>query len=202
MSQKKHLIEELKSHGFLKDKKILQAFDKVKRENFVLPEHKKYAYVNEPLPILKNQTISQPLTVVAMTDALDIKEGQKILEIGSGSGYQAAILSELIGEKGTLITLERIHELSEFARKNLKNYKNVVVIEGDGSKGCKKEAPFDRIIVTASARKIPDKLLEQLSNSGIMVIPVGNEMYVIKKTIKGIKKEMIGYYNFVPLVED
>ncbi len=202
--KKERLIRELQDRGLLKDKRILDAFRKVPREEFVLAEHRGYSYVNEPLPILKGQTISQPLTVAAMTEALDLKEGQKILEVGTGSGYQAAILSELTGKSGRVITIERIHELAEFAAGNLHRtgYSNVTVIEGDGSTGYENQAPYDRIMVTASAVRIPPKLIEQLKEGGKMVIPVGKEMYLIGKKKGKIEKAMLGYYMFVPLVED
>lgn len=200
--KKERLIRELQDYGHLKGKRILDAFRKVNREEFVPQEQRDCAYVNEPLPIMKGQTISQPLTVVAMTEALDVREGQKILEVGSGSGYQAAIIAELAGIEGKVITIERIHELAEFAKKNLRKYPNATVIEGDGSKGYEAEAPYDRIMVTASAGRIPPKLVEQLKENGKMMIPVGNEMYLVEKKKKGILKTMIGYYRFVPLVED
>ncbi len=202
--KKERLIRELQDCGLLKGKKILDAFRKVPRENFILPGQRDYAYANEPLPILKGQTISQPLTVVAMTEALDLKEGQKILEVGSGSGYQAALLAELAGRNGKVITIEIIPELAGFAEKNLRRdgYTNAEVIPGDGSKGYAEEAPYDRIMVTASATRIPQKLVEQLKEGGRMVIPVGEEMYLIRKNKGKIEKTMLGHYMFVPLVED
>jgi protein-L-isoaspartate(D-aspartate) O-methyltransferase len=189
-------------YNFKFSKKVIDAFRKVPRENFVLPEYKEFAYDDNPLPILKGQTISQPTTVMIMTDALEVKEGQKILEIGSGSGYQSAILSVLVGEKGKVYTTEIIPELAEFAKKNLKDYKNVKVIKAKGV-GYKKEAPYDRIIVTAAAREIPFKLLEeQLKDSGIMIVPVGppylQRLLKIRK-LKKIKIEDLGDFMFVPL---
>lgn len=197
---KEKLIQLLKKGGYIRSKKVEKAFVDVPREKFVPEEMKKYAYINEPLPIMKGQTISQPLTVVVMTEALDVKEEQKILEIGTGSGYQAAILSRLVGKNGKVITIERIPELVEFAKKNLKEYKNVVVVSGNGSVGYDEEAPYDRIIVTAEAPDIPKKLLEQLKHGGKMVIPVRDKMWVITKTKNGFKKEFLGYFSFVPLI--
>jgi len=197
--RKRLLIRELQSCGLLSNKNVLGAFKKVPRENFVLPKYRKYAYVNEPLPLPEGQTISQPFTVVSMTEALDAAPGQKVLEVGSGSGYQAAILSEIVGNKGKVVTMEIIAKLKEFAEKNLSGYKNVEVILGDGSEGFPREAPYDRMIVTASAKAVPEKLVEQLKDGGTMVIPVGEEMYVIKKKGKALEKTMIGYYAFVPL---
>ena len=133
-----------------------------------------------------------------MTEALDVSGG-KVLEVGAGSGYQAAILS-LLAKK--VITIERIKELYEFAKSNLRSYKNVIIIHDDGSKGWEKEAPYDRIIVTASARDIPEPLIEQLKNNGKMVLPVKDEMFLVEKKSRKITKTFLGYYAFVPFVED
>jgi len=198
--KKEFLMKELISQGYLKTKEIIEAFKKVKRENFVLADQREHAYANHPLSIGEGQTISQPLTVAAMTEALQPKERQKILEIGSGSGYQAAILSEIVGKKGKIITAERIHELFLFAKKNLKNYKNVFVFEGDGTLGYDKEKPYDRIIVTASAPHLPKKLFDQLKENGLLVIPIGDEMFRITKKKGKMEKEFLGYYVFVPLI--
>ena len=153
------------------------------------------------MPILENQTISQPLTIAAMTEALQPGNGQKILEVGAGSGYQAAILSEIVGKPGRIITTDRIKELVIFARTNLKKtgYSNITIVEYDGSQGYEKEAPYDRIIVTASAPEIPEALINQLKKGGRLVIPVKDEMFLIEKN-KEIKKTLLGYYVFVPLI--
>ncbi|MFC2143258.1 protein-L-isoaspartate(D-aspartate) O-methyltransferase [Candidatus Aenigmatarchaeota archaeon] len=198
--KKKKLIDELVSQGYLHNKHVIAAFRKVPREDFVLPEHKKLAYANYPLPIYEDQTISQPLTVAALTEALKPKANQKIMEIGAGSGYQAAILSEIVGKKGVVIAVERLHTLSEFAKKNLKKYKNVFVIESDGTCGYEKEAPYDRIVVSASAPEVPKPLLNQLKTNGILVITIMNELFTIKKTKKGLDKKLIGNFVFVPLI--
>ena len=138
-----------------------------------------------------------------MTEALQPHKGDKVLEIGTGSGYQAAILAEIV-KPGKVYTIERIKELVEFAKKNLRNYKNVEVIHGDGSEGLKEKAPFDCIIVTACAPKIPEVLVDQLSFGGRMVIPVGEKehlqrlMLIIKK--KNIEKIDLGPFVFVPLI--
>jgi protein-L-isoaspartate(D-aspartate) O-methyltransferase len=200
--QKSELIEYLISAGYLKTPAVIEAFSRVRREDFIPAGMKRYAYINEPLPIGHGQTISQPLTVAAMTEALDVRPGMKILEVGAGSGYQAAILSEIIGKNGKVITTERIAELYEYAKNNMKNFENVFVVHCDGSKGYEKEAPYDRIIVTASASSVPKKLVEQLKSGGKMVIPVGHEMYLIEKQDNDIRKTFMGFYAFVPLVED
>jgi len=205
MKEKKALIEYWRNSKIIMSKAILRAFEEINREDFVLPEYRKYAYVDEPLPTFADQTISQPTTVAIMTQALEPKPGQKILEIGSGSGYQAAILSEIVGPTGKVITIERIKDLAEFAKKNLKTYKNVKVVYADGSKGYIKEAPYDRIIVTAAAKKMPEVLFEQLKENGIMIIPVGaltwaQRLLKVKK-VRGKKGiEDLGPFVFVPLV--
>ena len=199
-SAKERLIDELIDYGYLRTKEIIEAFRKVPRENFVEKEFIKQAYVNEPLPIREGQTISQPLTVAAMTEALQPRKGHKVLEIGAGSGYQAAILAEVV-KPGKIITLERKPRLVEFSRNNIKKcgYQNVSVIHSDGANGWPDEAPYDRIIVTASAREIPDALIAQLKEGGRLVIPVGDEMILVEKN-KEIKKTFLGYYAFVPLL--
>lgn len=198
------MVNHLIRHGALKTKRIIDAFRKVDRANFCLREYKKFAYVDQPLPILKGQTISQPTTVAIMTEAIQPRKGEKILEIGTGSGYQAAILAEIV-YPGKVFTIERIKELFEFAKKNLKDYKNVFVIYGDGSKGLKEEAPFDCILVTACAPKIPNVLKEQLKINGRMVIPVGENLYLqdlllLKKTKYGFNILNLGPFAFVPLI--
>lgn len=183
------------------NKKIIGAFKTVPRENFVLKEYKTQAYEDIALPILAGQTISQPTTVAIMTEALEVKEGQKILEIGTGSGYQAAILSRLVKDQGKIFTTEIIEELVAFAKKNLKTYKNVKVIHSDGSIGLKQKAPFDRIIVTAACPKIPNELTNQLKKDGILVAPVGGRFSqkLIKYQKKDNKTEILGDFIFVPL---
>ena len=199
------LVEHIKSVGYLKSKQVEEALRKVPRYLFVPENTKHLACRDMPLSIGYNQTISQPSTVVAMTEALKVKKNQKILEIGTGSGWQAAILSHLVGEKGSVYTIETVKELAEFARKNIKKLgiENIEVFEKDGSEGLKEKTPFDRIIVTAACPDIPKTLIEQLKQGGIMVIPVGNlylqEMYVVKKQKGKIEKTSIGSFMFVPL---
>jgi protein-L-isoaspartate(D-aspartate) O-methyltransferase len=199
------LIEHIKSIGYLKSKQVEDALRKIPRHSFVPESIRHLAYRDTPLFIGYNQTISQPSTVVAMTEALDVKKDQKILEIGTGSGWQSAILSRLVGEKGFVYTIEVIDELAEFARDNLQKMRirNVEVFLRDGSLGLEEKAPFDRIIVTAACPDIPKPLLEQLKVDGIMVIPVGDvylqEMMIVKKLKKGVEKKSIGNFMFVPL---
>jgi len=197
------LVERLIRNGALKTKKIIEAFRKVKRENFVPKKYKNLAYVDQPLPTYEGQTISQPTIVAIMTEALQPQKGDKVLEIGTGSGYQAAILAEIV-KPGKVYTIERIKKLVEFAKKNLKDYKNVVVIHGDGSQGLKEEAPFDCIIVTAAAPKVPDVLKEQLKIGGRMIIPVGDRcsqnLILLKKKVRGFEEVNMGPVVFVPLI--
>ncbi len=196
---KSSLISFWKENKIIHSEKLLEAFRKVPREKFILKEYKEQAYEDIALPLIKGQTISQPTTIMLMTQALDIKQDNKVLEIGSGSGYQAAILSYLAKD---VITTEIIPELFEYAKKNLKSYKNVKVIKAEENLlGYPKESPYDRIIVTAASPDIPKTLLEQLKSGGILVIPVGKfsqEMLVIKKE-KELKIKNLGSFVFVPL---
>ncbi len=198
--KKEELIRSLKSRKF--PEKIIKAFEKVNRESFV-PEEKVLAYEDIPLPIGFGQTISQPYTIAFMLTLLNVRDKQKILEVGSGSGYVLALLSKL-SPKGKIFGIERIKELAEKSKKVLEkeNIKNVQVIYGDGSKGLEKEKPFDRILVSASSRELPQKLINQLKINGILVTPVRNSIVVVKKEINENKiKEYPGFV-FVPLIED
>lgn len=205
-AENEKLIEHIKNIGYLKSKQLEDALRKIPRHLFVPETIKHLAYRDTPLSIGYNQTISQPSTVVAMTEALDVKMNQKILEVGTGSGWQGAILSYLVGEKGFVYTIEVIKELAEFAKKNIKKLKikNVEIFVKDGSLGLKEKAPFDRIIVTAAAPEVPKPYLEQLKVDGVIVIPVGNlylqEMYIVKKLKNRIEKKSIGNFMFVPLI--
>ncbi len=202
--EKSGLVRYWRSSGMIRDERVLDAFMKVKREQFVLKEYVDSAYADIALPIIEGQTISQPTTVMIMTQALEVKEGMKVLEVGAGSGYQAALLSNLIGARGKVYTTEIVHGLVEFAKRNLRGYKNVEVIESDGSLGLKGPAPFDRIIVTAAAPCVPQELTKQLKNGGILVIPVGdlhmqNILKIKKKNNKSHTTENLGNFMFVPL---
>jgi protein-L-isoaspartate(D-aspartate) O-methyltransferase len=177
----------------------------IPRHLFVPASIRELAYRDSPLSIGHNQTISQPSTVITMTEALDVSPGQKILEIGAGSGWQAALLAKLVSH-GHVWTVERIKELVEFAKRNLEKagIKNVTVIHGDGSAGLRRHAPYDRIIVTAACPDVPGPLLEQLKVGGKMVIPVGNvylqRMIVLSKGAEKIERREIGNFMFVPLI--
>ena len=203
---KQKLIDYWKRSGTIKDEKLLNAFKEVPRELFIKDDFEEEAYGDYPLPIGSGQTISQPTTVMLMTQALELKQGQKVLEVGAGSGWQAAIIGKIIGNKGKVITTEIIPELAEFAKNNIKKakIKNVEVINYDGSQGYKKEAPYDRCIITAACPKIPPPLINQLKTGGILVAPVGSlvfgqDMVKLRKIKAGIEKESLGSFVFVPL---
>ena len=186
------------------NKKVLDAMSTVPRHKFVPSSRIKYAYENRPLPIGHGQTISQPYIVALMTDLLDIKEGDKVLEIGTGSGYQAAILAELTR---SVYSIEIIEPLGKKAAQQLNElgYSFIQTRIGDGYYGWKEAAPFDRIIVTAAADHIPPPLIEQLSPGGRMVIPVGGhfmtqQLMVVEKSKDGkVRSRQILPVAFVPL---
>jgi len=200
-----NLIKIMKKSGFLNDDNVESIIRKISRHEFVPTSLKEEAYEDIPLPIMKNQTVSQPSVVSRMTEWLDVREGQKILEIGSGSGWQTAILSYLVGH-GKVYSIERHSELAEFAKKNLDKLgiTNAKVILGDGSLGFLEESPFDRIMITAACKKVPESLLEQLSTDGLLIAPVGEfpqSLVLLKKTSDGIVeiKNQPGYV-FVPFL--
>ncbi len=186
---------------------IKKAFLNVKRELFV-PQHlQQSAYIDEALPIGFGQTISQPSTIAIMLEMLELQEGQKVLEVGSGCGYVLALLSEIVGEKGKVFGIEIVRELLPIAEKNLKaqGSKNVSLSAGDGSLGLQEQAQFDRILVSAACPFVPKPLFDQLAEKGIAVAPVGDkftqEIQQMKKVQgKPMKKEYPGtFFAFVPL---
>jgi protein-L-isoaspartate(D-aspartate) O-methyltransferase len=186
--------------------KVFEALKKVPRHEFIPHEYINDAYSDIPLPIGEGQTISAPHMVAIMCELLELKKGMKVLEVGGGSGYHAAVVAEIVGEEGMVIAIERRQELAERAEKILKRlrYNNIKIVIGDGSKGFSPESPFDRIYVTASAPKIPEPLINQLKLDGKMVIPVGEYsqyLYIVEKDEKGkIKKTNWGGVRFVPLI--
>jgi len=193
--------QQIKKRG-ISDKRVLAAMETVPRHEFVEEGLKGVAYEDNPLPIGMDQTISQPYIVALMTELLDVSEEHKVLEIGTGSGYQAAVISHL---SMSVITVERIPKLFKNAKETLRKlgYNNITVVMADGSIGYREYAPYDRIIVTAASPSIPDELIDQLADSGKMVIPVGGkitqQLLVLKKEgTKVIKTDSIGV-RFVPL---
>lgn len=202
--RKIQLIMSLRNQG-VRDMRVLEAIEKVPRELFVEPSFADQSYADRPLPIPCGQTISQPFIVGLMTDRLKVEARHKVLEIGTGSGYQAAILSLLCRR---LYTMERYRTLAKTAEARFKELKlgNITQIVGDGTKGWPQQAPFNRIIVTAAANRIPPDLLDQLAPNGIMVIPLEQrpgkqDLYRIARTAEGINSEHIAAVRFVPLVE-
>jgi protein-L-isoaspartate(D-aspartate) O-methyltransferase len=163
---------QIKTRG-VTDERVLEALRKVPRHEFIQENHQSEAYADHPLPIGSGQTISQPYIVALMTEQLELKDDEKVLEIGTGSGYQAAILAELVRE---VHSVERVSELAEKARENLRRLgiKNVSVHIGDGTLGWLEEAPYDAIIITAGTPVMPEGLADQLSDGGRLVAPVGS----------------------------
>jgi protein-L-isoaspartate(D-aspartate) O-methyltransferase len=204
---KDKLIQELVDEGCLKTPIIVGAFKCVDRIDFVPEEFKSDAYMNRPLPIGFNQTISQPFTVAFMLEILSPKAGDKVLDVGAGSGWQSALLAHIVGETGKVIAMEIIPELKEFAEGNISKYKDlkekVKIILGDGSKGYAAEAPFDRIVAAAAGDEIPGSWKELLKVGGRIVAPVGDNLVVMDKISpqKFNIKEYPGFA-FVPLVKN
>lgn len=196
---KKELLDNLKAQGF--SKIILDAFVKVKREDFVSQNHRNLAYEDIALPLEEGATISQPYTIAFMLELLELKEGQKILEIGSGSGYVLALISYII-KKGKIYGIEIKKSLAEKSKQLLKKDKKIKIFNRDGSTGLAEKAPFDRILISAAASKTPNNLLKQLKDDGILVSPVNNSIFQIKKNKDKIEiKEFPGFI-FVPLVRE
>jgi protein-L-isoaspartate(D-aspartate) O-methyltransferase len=194
--------EQLRQRG-IHDERVLSAMERVPRHIFVSPALHYAAYDDNPVPIGEGQTVSQPYIVGYMLQALEISSNHRVLEIGTGTGYEAALLGELAAE---VYTIERVASLFVAAHENLQRlgYKNVIVIHGDGTRGLAERAPFDRIIVAAAAPDIPSQLFDQLTETGKMVIPVGSPelqelMLVTKQDGKPMVKELEGCH-FVPLI--
>jgi protein-L-isoaspartate(D-aspartate) O-methyltransferase len=189
----------------ISDQALLRAMDEVPREHFVASEFGDSAYADQALPIACGQTISQPYVVAYMTEQLDIEPRHRVLEVGAGSGYQAAILSRLARE---VVSIERYRTLANAARERLKTlgYSNVAILLGDGFTGAPERAPFDRVIVTAAAEEIPDALVDQLGGGGKMVLPLGprngtQHLVKLTKTASGtLTRENLIAVRFVPLL--
>jgi len=198
---RKKLVEELRNLG-ITDEAVLSAINTVPRHFFLDSALERYAYENRAFPIAAGQTISHPFTVALQTQVLDIKPFEKVLEVGTGSGYQAAVLAML---KAKVFSIERQQEL--FKQMNrfdyIKNLTNIKRFYGDGFEGLPSYAPFDKVIVTAAAPYVPEKLIQQLKVGGIMVIPVGDEEQHMKRIVKtdtGYTEEVIGKAYFVPML--
>lgn len=203
----KELIENLKSLGVLKTPRIIEAFSENDRKKFIPKTYQDDAYLDVPLQIGSGQTISQPYTVALMMEFLDPRPGHKILDIGFGSGWTTAILAHIVGAKGRVYGLEIVKEIFELGEKNLKklNYQNIELINKSGREGLSDAAPFDRILVSAAAEDIPEKLKNQLAIGGIMVIPVGSEfscslIRLEKKSASKFETESYPGFAFVPFI--
>lgn len=194
--------EQLRARG-VSDERVLAAMARVPREQFISPHAARLAYGDHPLPLGQGQTISQPYIVASMAQAAEVGPEHRVLEVGTGTGYQAAILGELASE---VWTIERYAELAETARAILArlHYGTVHVVHGDGSQGLPEQAPFDRIIVAAAAPKTPDSLLSQLAVGGRLVIPVGSrteqQVQIVRRVDNGFVTSQHELCRFVPLV--
>jgi protein-L-isoaspartate(D-aspartate) O-methyltransferase len=192
--------DQIENRG-IKDEKVLNAMRIVPRHEFV-PDHlKKYAYADEPLPIGEDQTISQPYIVAYMTEKLELSPEDKVLEIGTGSGYQAAVLAQIID---TVFTIEIVDVLARRAQQKLTTlgFTNIFVKSGDGYKGWPEHAPFDAIIITAAPTIIPEPLVEQLKTGGRMILPLGDysqDLVLITKNEDGISEQILLPVRFVPM---
>ncbi len=196
---------QIKARG-VSDQRVLDAFYKIPRHMFVSPDQKPLAYQDHPLPIEHDQTISQPFIVALMSEALQLKGDEKVLEIGTGSGYQTAILAELAAH---VYTIERFEKLSRSASILLDEmgYNNITFRVGDGTRGWPEEAPFDGILAAAASEKIPRALLDQLAPGGKLVMPVGDsggqQLLVVSRDKEGnITRQNLGGCRFLPLVEE
>ena len=203
-----HLINQLIQEGYLKTPRIIEAFRAIKREDFLPEDLKNEAEINAPLPIGYGATISQPLTVAFMLELLQPEPGDKILDIGSGSGWQTAMLAYIVGEKGKVFAIERIPELVEFGKRNVAKYnfleKGIVeFICADGSKGLEQAASFSGIIAAAACDEIPGAWKEQLKIGGRLVTPVKSSIWsLIKKSQAEFEEQEFPGFAFVPLISD
>ena len=203
--ERKRMVREQLESRDISDPEVLAAFRSVRRHLFVPEEYRTYAYADRPLPIGHDQTISQPYIVAFMTEALNLEAGEKVLEVGTGSGYQAAILAEICRE---VYTVEIIEELGDSARRLLNElgYDHVHVRIGDGYAGWEEHAPYDAIVVTCAPTDIPPALKEQLAEGGRMMIPVGRaysqELVLLRKKGGELVEESVLPVRFVPMVDD
>ncbi|MEA3560111.1 MAG: protein-L-isoaspartate(D-aspartate) O-methyltransferase [Candidatus Thermoplasmatota archaeon] len=202
-----YLINALKRKGIIRSDQVERALSTVPRDLFVPENLMDTAYNDRPLPIGNGQTISAPHMVAIMAEEIRIEPGMKILEIGTGSGYHAAVISHITGEKGRVFSIERIHSLVIEARRNLSEtgIENVTVVEGDGSIGLEKEAPYDRIYYTCAAPEVPGIVKEQVKDGGIILAVVGpknDTQQLIRYDRKGdkLRKKKLTYCMFVPLL--
>ncbi len=204
--ERERLVEYLKETGVIRSRRVEEAFLAIPRENFVPDNLRSYAYADTPLPIGYGQTISAPHMVALMTELLEVEPGMRVLEIGTGSGYQAAILAYIVSQgDGHVYTVERVPQLAHRAARNILKtshtlYQHVTIVVGDGSEGLPQFAPYDRIIVTAAAPDIPKPLVDQLKPGGIMVIPVGTRYEQTLTIVKKRDEKRIDVFRSIPCI--
>ncbi len=199
----KKFIEQLAREGRIKTKAIINAFFQIDRINFVPDEFKGEAYFDIPVPIFSGMTTSQPSTIAFMLEKLQPRKGEKVLEIGTGSGYLTALLSVLVGESGKVFSIEYFPELKNFAELNLRryNFKNVTLLIGDGKNGIAGEAPFDKIVSSAETKEIPRAWEKQLKIGGSILTPIDSKIILAKKVAKNkFDAEFFSAFSFVPLL--
>ncbi|MTK64283.1 MAG: protein-L-isoaspartate(D-aspartate) O-methyltransferase [Methanobacterium sp.] len=208
MNKRRELVSTLWDMGYIKTEKVKKAMLNVPREEFMTPETRDLAYLDRPIPLRHGQTISAPHMVAMICEQLSLKPGMNVLEIGTGFGYNAAVVAEILGPEGHVYTVERIEALKERAEENLNKtgFNNVTVILGDGTGGYPDKAPYDRIYATASAPKIPDPLMDQLKIGGRLLAPVGEDpnyqelICILRIEKTEFKTFNLGGVIFVPMI--
>jgi protein-L-isoaspartate(D-aspartate) O-methyltransferase len=200
------LVNDLIYHGYLHSDEVISAMNTINRADFLSSTFRDQAEVEMPLPIGHGQTVTPPRTTAIMLELLDVKKGHRVLDVGTGSGWTAALLGYIVGDGGLVITVERIEELYEMGRENIEKYgyltdKRVKCIFGNAAEGYEAEAPFDRILVSAMASSVPEVFQRQLKIGGKMVIPIHNSIcYIEKRGEDDFYKEEFTGFNFVPFV--
>lgn len=203
MQTNEELVQHLIDTGVLRTKRIIDAFRAIDRKDFVPQDLQAGKYVDRPLPIPAGMTISQPTTVAFMLELLQPHPGEKILDVGSGSGWTTALLAELTGENGEVYGVEIVPELVKFGQKNLNSYEySWATIRKSKAMGLPEHAPYDRVLVSASADRIPEELVDQMRDGGVMVCPVRESIWLIEKEDDSIRKKEFPGFRFVPLMND
>lgn len=203
MTSKEQLLDFWKNRNI--NPELLLAFAQIPREMFIPPQLQHFAYEDRPLPTIRQQSISQPSTIMIMLQALELRKGEKVFEVGAGVGYQASLLANIVGKKGKVVSTEVIPELVYLAKQNMAqlDIHNATILESDGGEGYPEEAPYDRIIITAACPTVPEPLIAQLKEGGILVAPIGDLQG--QTMIKGVKVngrlelEFLGPFLFVPM---
>ncbi len=206
--ERKRLVKKLKAGGYVESEEVEKAFLSVPREEFLPSGMGNEAYVDHPLPIGNGQTISAPSMIAIMMEALELKQDMKVLEIGAGSGYHAALAGAIVGPKGKVISIERVEKLAENARNNIRKAgldRIITVVHGDGSKGYPEAGPYHRIYLTCAAPNVPTHLKLQIEEGGMILAPVGKsrwwqDLIRLKKREGELRKESLGGCVFVPLI--